>query len=117
MVCKICLAEVKGEAARLGRLSSPGHRQKSIAASSYNNNASYTPCTVRRALPRPATTTMPVIHPVLPEEHCRVQLQQQCQLYTLYCQKSIAASSYNNNASYTPCTVRRALPRPATKQQ
>jgi hypothetical protein len=48
MVCKICLAEVKGEAARLGGLSSPSHRQKSIAASSYNNNTSYTPCTVQR---------------------------------------------------------------------
>jgi hypothetical protein len=41
MVCKICLAEVKCEATRLGRLSSPGHRQKSIAASSYNNNTSF----------------------------------------------------------------------------
>ncbi len=48
MVCKIYLAEVKCEAARLGRLSSTGHRQKSIAASSYHNNTSYTPCTDQR---------------------------------------------------------------------
>jgi hypothetical protein len=39
IVCKICLAEIKCEATRLCSLSPTGHRQKSIAASSYKKTS------------------------------------------------------------------------------